>query len=215
MRNSIKLWGRKSSSNVQKVRFLLDELGLDYEHIDSELGFGEVSTSEVRALNPNGRVPVLRHGDVTVWESNAILRYLAATFGGEALWPSAPAARTQIDQWETWSNTTQIPAIIKVFLAVVRTPPSKQDPELISSLVATASKVLQILDGHLAKSTYVAGENFTIADIACSILMYRWFTIDIVRPDTPNIERWLELLRQRPAYKKWGEFSYEALRVTD
>lgn len=215
MQNSITLWGRKNSGNVQKVLFLLDELGLEYEHLMADLGFGQMGTPEVRALNPNALVPILQHGDVTIWESHAILRYLAATFGGAAHWPASSADRVSMDQWMEWSQTTLIPSMVRLFLLIVRTAPSKQDPQLIAEASANAARVVKILDSQLAKTNYVAGDNFSIADITCASFMYRWTTMDIERPDVPNLTRWLKLLQERPAYRKWSMVSYEEMKVRD
>jgi glutathione S-transferase len=212
---AIKIWGRKTSSNVQKVLWILDELDLDYEHIGADAQFGQASTPEYRAMNPNGLVPVMQHGDLMVWESHAIMRYLAATFGEGTLWQTSPAARAPINQWEIWAVTSLIPAISKVFYAIVRAAPSKRDPKLIGETVAAASSALKILDDQLAKSKYVAGDAFSLADIPCASLMFRWETMEIDRPNLPNVARWMELIKQRPGYQKWGTISYDSLRILD
>lgn len=215
MTSKIIIWGRESSSNVQKILWMLDELDLDYERRDAGEWFGVVDTPEYLAMNPNGKIPTLQHGDLVLWESHAILRYLAAKFGGEDLWPTDPVVRASIDQWEVWAGTTLIPAIGKVFYAEVRTQPIKRDLNFIKNAAIAAHKPLRILNERLAVSDYVAGERFSIADITCAIQMHRWHTMDIERQPMPNVERWITLLQQRPGYRKWGKFSYETLRGID
>ena len=123
---AITLWGRISSANVQKVRWALAELGLAYEHIPVGGKYGGNREPAYLALNPNGLVPTLRDGDLVLWESHAILRYLAATYGAGSLWPESPSARAIVDQWTDWTATTFQPAWIGAFWQVVRTPNEQQ-----------------------------------------------------------------------------------------
>lgn len=215
MSGQITLWGRSSSSNVQKILWMLDELNIEAERIGADMNFGETNTPEFLNMNPNALVPILQHGDLTLWESHAILNYLAATFGAGTFWHESPVVRAPIDQWAIWGTGMLNITISRVFYATVITPPSKHNVELIAATLADASKLLAVLDGQLAKSQYVAGEEFSIADIITGALMYRWRTMDIDRPDTPNVERWVALLQQRAGYRKWGEYSYESLRRKD
>src|ERR1700712_3917881 len=93
-------WGRKTSSNVMKVLWVLGELDLPFERIDVGGAFGRTDTPQYRGMNPTGLVPTLQEGDFTLWESNAILRYYGQTHAsGSTLWPTDPHARATIDHW--------------------------------------------------------------------------------------------------------------------
>ncbi|MBL4727568.1 MAG: glutathione S-transferase N-terminal domain-containing protein, partial [Rhizobiaceae bacterium] len=101
----IKIWGRKSSSNVQVVLWAAAELGIGYDRIDAGLSYGVVDTPAYLVENPNGTVPMIQDGDDTpLWESSAILRYLANSYGNELMWPADPAARAQVDKWMEWAK---------------------------------------------------------------------------------------------------------------
>ena len=128
----ITLWGRSSSANVQKVVWALEELGVSYEHVPLGGKYGGNDTPEYLAMNPNGLVPTLRDGALVVWESHAIVRYLAAQYGAGSLWPADPRERTLVDQWTDWTATTYQPAWIGVFWLVVRTPAENHDEAAIA-----------------------------------------------------------------------------------
>src|ERR1700757_1853706 len=118
-----KVWGRRSSFNVQKVLWLIGELGLAHEHTPAGGDFGRLDEPSFRALNPHGRIPVIQDGELAVWESHAILRYLAARYGGDRFWPKEPAARAPIDGWMDWQQTGLQPHFITgVFWGYYRTP---------------------------------------------------------------------------------------------
>lgn len=198
----ITLWGRASSCNVQKVVWTLEELALPYEHIPLGGDFGGTADPAYLAMNPNGRVPTLRDGELVVWESDAIVRYLAARYGAGSLWPEDPAQRAVADQWMTWGSAELEVDWIWLFWRLVRTPPSKRDPPAIARLHEASCARYQLLDRHLANRAYLAGERFTMGDIPAGMTLYRWYEMPIERPHTPNVEAWYGRLRQRPAYLK-------------
>jgi glutathione S-transferase len=208
---TITLYGRASSNNVQKVLWALGELGLAYEHVPLGGRFGGNKTAEYLAKNPNGVVPTLTDGGLVVWESHAIVRYLAATYGAGTLWPEDPRARAAADQWTDWTATTFQPPWIGVFWNLVRTPEAQRDRALIEAGIAETERCLTILDGQLAKTRFVAGDGFTYVDIAPGVAMYRWSTMAIARQPHPNVERWHRQLQERQAFRDAVEVDYGEL----
>lgn len=209
------LWGRNTSINVQKVLWTLEELGLDYERKDVGGAFGGLDTPEYRALNPNRLIPVLQDGDVTVWESSAIVRYLAAEYGAGRLWPEQPRERAICDQWTDWANTSFQPAWLGVFIQVVRTPPSQRDMDEVNRNAAKANECFAMLDNALADRAYLCGDTMTYADIVTGASLYRWSRLEVSHIPMPNVDAWHERLKQRPAFATAIEIDFSALMVTD
>jgi glutathione S-transferase len=208
---TITLWGRESSANVQKARWALGELGLGHEHIPLGGKHGGNRTPEYLAMNPNGLVPTLRDGELTLWESHAIVRYLAATYGAGSLWPEQPKLRALADQWTDWTATTFQPAWLDVFWTLVRTPEAQRDAARIASAVAASEKCFAVMDGQLARTPFLAGDQLTYADIVAGVAMYRWSTMPLERRPHPNVEAWHERLRERPAFRAGVEIDYAEL----
>jgi glutathione S-transferase len=208
----ITLWGRLSSANVQKVVWALEELGLAYEHIPLGGKYGGNDSADYLAMNPNGLVPTLRDGDLTLWESHAIVRYLAATYGAGTLWPEAPAARTHADQWTDWTATTFQPAWIAVFWQLVRTPEPKQDRAAIDKSVAATNRCFAMLDARLTQSPFLGGARLTYADIVAGVSLYRWTTME-VGGLLPSVKAWHDRLAESPAFRKAVNVDYEELRA--
>ena len=195
------IWGRINSVNVQKVLLCCEELGVEYRRIDAGGPFGVVDTPEYRRLNPNGLVPTIDDDGFILWESNAIVRYLAAKHRGH-LWPADPHVRAVADQWMDWTNTTYWPALRTGFLGLVRTPPAEQNAAAIAESLRRTAEILDMVDEHLGARAYLAGEAFTVGDIALGAGIWRWMAMPIERPAHPHIERWFQALSQRPAYRK-------------
>ncbi|MDP9479085.1 MAG: glutathione S-transferase family protein [Actinomycetota bacterium] len=198
----LKIWGRTSSVNVQKVLWCCEELGLAYERVDAGGPFGGTRSPEYLAMNPNGLVPTIVDEDLPLWESNTIVRYLCARHGGGTLWPEDPALRALSDKWMDYQLGTLWTAFRTGYLGLTRTPPERRDPDAIEASLKSTVEVLSILDGHLAQTDYVAGEGLTMGDVALGSTVYRWLNIDIERPDLPNLRAWHALLVDRPAYQK-------------
>ncbi|MEZ5669606.1 MAG: glutathione S-transferase [Alphaproteobacteria bacterium] len=197
----IVLWGRASSCNVQKAIWALEELGLCYRRIDAGGDFGGLDDPAYLAMNPHGRIPTLRDGATVVWESEAIVRYLAARYGAGTLWPQDPAARAAADQWMAWTAARLYPDWIALFWRLVRTPPAKRDNALIERLRAATAERMEMLDRHLAHRPFVAGDALTVGDIPAGMTLYRWFAMAIDRPPMPHLEAWYRRLCDRPAYR--------------
>jgi len=200
MAGTIKLWGRKSSANVQKAIWALKERDVEFHRVDVGGKFAGLDTPEFVAMNPNQRVPVLQNGDLTIWESHAILRYISATYGVGTLWPEDPGERAIVDQWTDWTATTFQPAWLGLFWKHERTPPSKRDAKIIGRYLELASDAFRLLDAQLEKSPFLVGKTLTYADIAAGVSLYRWTNMEIRRPSLPNVEAWYKRLRERPAF---------------
>lgn len=197
----IELWGRTNSVNVKKVLWLLDELGLPFRRIDAGGVFGVVDTPAFRTLNPNGKVPVLVDGDVVLWESNAILRYLALKTNATALYPEEPAERARVERWLDWVLSTLGPAERAMFWGLVRTPPEKRDGAAIEASRAATESCWRILEAHMTGRAHPEAERFTLADIALGAYAHRWYAMpEIARPDLPALRAWYDGLLARPAY---------------
>lgn len=200
----LRLLGRSNSSNVMKVIWLLEEMGVPYEREDYGGAFGKTQTPEYLAMNPNAVVPTLIDGDFVLWESNAILRYLAAAHAaGTPLWPESLQARANIDRWMDWQQTTLGPPMTPVFWGLVRTAPEKRDWAAINASAEKCAKAYDLLDAVLNTRDYVAGPDFTPADIAIGVHAHRWVSFEgIKKPAQPAVHAWYARLMQRPAFKK-------------
>jgi glutathione S-transferase len=198
----IAVWGRRNSINVQKVLWALAELELPFERHNVGGSFGGMTT-EFRAMNPNGLVPVLRDGDITMFESNAIVRYLASRYGNGGLRPIDPEPLALAEQWMEWTTTTIAPHAGTLFMQTVRTPPSARNHAAIALAVGELTKTLPIADAALAVRPFLACERLTFADIPLGCFMWRLSQFDWPRPAVRNLERWAADLRTRPAYRDW------------
>jgi glutathione S-transferase len=196
------VWGRNNSVNVQKALWCCEEIGLEYSRIDAGLAFGVVNTPEYRKLNPNGVVPTIDDDGFVLWESNAVVRYLAAKHSEGRLWPRDVVMRANADRWMDWQTTTLWPALRPLFMGLVRTPAEKRDPPALEESRLKTAQVLSVLEGYLGTSEFAAGEDFTMGDIPLGCAVWRWMALPIERPPLPNVQRWFDALEQRPAYRK-------------
>jgi len=197
----LKIWGRNNSVNVQKVLWACAEMDLAYERIDAGGEFGEVNTQQYRALNPNGLVPTIEDSGFVLWESNAIVRYLTAKHAAGKLWPENLSVRAEADKWMDWQNSTVWPALRPLFWGLIRTPIDQRDEKVLEESRERSAEILSYLDDHLKNHAYVAGDSLTMGDIPVGCGVWRWFALKIERPELPNLQRWFDLLRQRPAYQ--------------
>jgi glutathione S-transferase len=195
----LKIWGRISSINVRKVVFTAQELGLPFERIDAGSEFGIVKTPEYLARNPNALVPMLEDGELQLWESNVIVRYLCAKHSPGRLYPLELPQRFDAERWMDWQQTTLNPAGRTAFIQWFRTPAQRRDMALIAQSTAATEPLLAMLDAHLARQPFMAGEQLTMADIPIACELHRWQALPQTRPDHPHLQRWYEALRSRPA----------------
>ncbi|VCU68151.1 Glutathione S-transferase GstB [Pigmentiphaga humi] len=195
------IWGRLTSINVAKAVWAARELGLQFERIDVGGPYGGLDTPEYGALNPNRRIPTLDDDGYILWESNSIVRYLAARYGAAGtLWPADPRARGLSDRWLDWQATSFGPAMGPAFVGLVRTPEAQRNPQAIASSVEQVGRLLLLLEGVFADGrTFIAGESFTMGDIAVGCAVDRWFLLPVERPETPALAAWHQRVASRPA----------------
>lgn len=210
----LKIWGRKSSSNVQALMWCVGELGLPYERIDAGFIYGLVDTPEYLAMNPNGTLPTLQDGDdPPLWETGAILRYLANIYASADFWPLDRIARADVDRWAEWSKlNVALNFTAPVFWRVVRTPQSDRDLPAIRTALDRLRRYLDVAEVQLAKFTHLAGNHFTLADIQFGHCLFRYFDIDIERGHRPHLDRYYGALMTRAAFREHVMVSYEELR---
>jgi glutathione S-transferase len=197
----LKIWGRTTSSNVQKVLWCCTELGLEYERVDLDGPFGGNQDSEYLALNPNGLVPTVKDGDLVMWESNTICRYLCMTRNGERLYPNDPAARTHVERWMDWQLSSVGLPMGALLFGLIRTRPENRDHAAVEAARRKALAAWTIADDALAEQDYLAGDELTLAEITLGTLVYRWHAFSIERPHLKNLKAWYERMRQRPGFK--------------
>jgi len=196
------IWGRANSINVQKVLWCCEEMGAPYERKDAGGSFGIVTTPEYRQMNPNALVPTIEDDGFVLWESNAIVRYLARKIGRGGLLPSDPAAAARADQWMDWQVSVFWPAIRPLFLGLVRTPPEQRDQNALEAARKKTAEVLGILESHLATHPFVAGATFSMGDIPLGASVWRWMALPIQRPEMPHVQRWFNTLAKREPFAR-------------
>jgi glutathione S-transferase len=199
----LKIWGRNTSSNVQKVIWALAEMKLPFERIDVGGAFGKTKDPFYLAMNPNSLVPTLEEEDgFTMWESNSIVRYLAAKHQNRTLESADLKARAHSQMWMDWQLSVMAPAITPVFWNLIRTPPEKRDLNAIETGKDKTIAAAKVMDTQLAKTKFMAGDEFTYGDIPVAIMIYRYVALMPERPATPNLDRWYAGISSRPAFKE-------------
>jgi glutathione S-transferase len=198
----LKIWGRATSINVQKVMWAIGELGIPHERIDVGGAFGKNREAPYLAMNPNGLVPTLEEDNFILWESNTIVRYLAGRYGVGTLAPANAQEYARASQWMDWMLTVCHPAIHGLFWGLVRTPPEKRDHAHINESREKTTAALKILDAQLAKTPFVAGDSFSMGDIPVGLIAYRYRRLVPERQGLDNVERWFLGLERRPAFKE-------------
>lgn len=207
------VWGRSSSFNLQKVMWLVGELGLEHKHIQAGGAHGGLDTPEFRAMNPHGKVPVIDDDGTVVWESHTILRYLAARHGRGKFWSDDPAVRAEAERWMDWQQTTLQPDFLMgVFWGFYRTPDHLRNWPAIKDKIARCTAHFQLLDRILEGRNYMGGADPSLADIPIGTCLYRYYELEIERPSVPNVEAWFRRLQQRPAYRQYVMVPFGELR---
>ncbi|HEX7821566.1 MAG TPA: glutathione S-transferase [Sphingobium sp.] len=193
------IWGRLNSHNVKKAVWLADELALPFIRHDVGGQFG--MDDAYLALNPNALIPTIEDGDIVLWESNAIIRYLAARHGGDAWWPSDPAVRAKADKWMDWQFSLA-DAQRDLFVNLVRKKPEEREAAAIAQSATRAGKLMAIVDKALSRQPWLSGETMGIGDIPVGVYAHTYFTLDIERPELPHLRAWYERLTMREAYAR-------------
>jgi glutathione S-transferase len=198
----LKIWGRTNSINVQKVMWTVAELGIEHDRLDAGGPFGGLETDSYAALNPNRRIPVVEDGELALWESNAIVRYLAAKYGSGSLWPEDPGLRSLADRWMDWQITTLQPHLHTIFWGLVRTPEPERDTIAIRAAAEAIVPIWQLLDEHLRVRRFVGGPDLTMGDIPLGCAIWRYHNLPIEQPNLPHIDNWRARLEERPVYRR-------------
>lgn len=198
----LKIWGRRNSSNVRKVLWCAEEIGLAYESIEVGGSFGGTQAAEYHAMNPNGLVPVIEDNGLPLWESNAIVRYLSARYALGTLYPEDAAERAHGEKWMDWTTSRMAPLYSELIWGVMRTAPADRDEVRINAALVKAGDLLAMADAALSKQPWLSGDRFAMGDIPLGALVYAWFEMPIQRPDLPHLADWYARLRERPAYQR-------------
>jgi len=198
----VKIWGRINSTNVRKVLWCAEEIGLSYEHINAGGAFGLVSDADYLAMNPNGLIPCLKDSDLVLWESNAIVRYLARQYGQQFFAADDVAAWAHADKWMDWASLSFANPFRDLFWNLVRCPPEQRSEREMRRGEEQCASLMAIADNALAISPYLSGENIGIGDLPLGCIAYAWFSLPIERPALANLNDWYARLRERPAYRK-------------
>ena len=195
--------GRVTSSNVRKVLWTADLIGLDYEHEDWGLPLRDPKVPEFLALNPNGTVPVIIDDGFVLWESGAIMRYLAQS-RGSGLWPEDVRERALVDQWLTWQATELLPSWLYAVTALLAKNPDFTDPVRIAESVSKWSANMRMLELRLAEGGgFVANGRLSLADLALALSSHRWFSTPFDRPDLPAVKEHYERLKATEEGRKY------------
>ena len=195
----LKIFGRTNSINVQKVMWTVAELGLPHERVNAGMAHGMVNEPWYADLNPNRLVPAIDDDGVVLWESNVIVRYLAARHAAGTLMPADPAMHAKAEMWMDWQQTS-FPGFGPLFLGLIRTPPEKRDMAAIRAGQEGTEAALRLLDKHLANRSHMIADHLTVADIPLGCVAYRWYALPIERPELPNLRAWYQRLVKRPAF---------------
>jgi glutathione S-transferase len=201
----LRILGKATSINVRKVLWTCAELGLEYELEEWGSGFRDTNDPAFLVLNPNALVPVVIDGDLALWESNSICRYLASSRERRDLLPAAPAARARVEQWMDWQATQLNTAWRHAFMALVRQSPEYADAAQVSRSVSEWNRHMEILERQLSKSDgFVVDGGFTLADVVLGLATHRWFSTPMKRPHLPAVEAYYDRLSQREGYRTHG-----------
>ncbi len=206
------LWGRRTSINVQKVMWILAELDVEYERIDVGGTFGGLGDERYMALNPHQKVPTLEDGSVVLWESNAILRYIGCAYGAGSLFGSTAADRGRSDMWMEWFQSSVYSSFQTVFHQTVKLPNVERNVDVLKRAQDDIFRQFALYDSVLESSAYINGDQLTLGDIPMAACLYRYFTMNIDRPDYTQISRYYKCLMQRPAFRENVMIDYESLR---
>ncbi|MEO9460095.1 MAG: glutathione S-transferase N-terminal domain-containing protein [Lentilitoribacter sp.] len=216
MNDNLKLWGRATSVNVQKVAWLIAELELDCDRIDAGGAFGGLDDKRYLALNPNKKVPTLIDGTFVLWESNAICRYLVNKYGSYSPLKDANFTKqAQADMWMEWFQNNVYSNFIALFYQAVRLPPSQRSLEKRDTALQAVNSALALFDDALETKKFVCGNVLSVGDIPTGSCLHRYFTMEIKRPAFSNLERYYEDLKIRKTYQDHVMVDYSSLRGSD
>jgi glutathione S-transferase len=197
----LKIWGRTNSINVQKVMWTVGELRLEHERVDVGGEHGGLDTPAYGAINPNRRVPTIEDGSFRLWESNVIVRYLAAKHDPGGLWPAELERRAVAEQWMDWQQTTLLPDMRTIFWGLVRTEPAKRDHAAMDAAVENLKSIWEKLNQHLGGRSFVVDDQFTMGDVPVGAMYHRYRALGVEEGGHENLAAWYERLERRASYR--------------
>ncbi|MDH5354273.1 MAG: glutathione S-transferase family protein [Gammaproteobacteria bacterium] len=209
---AITLYGRHTSYNVQKVLWLLDQLELDYQHIELGSNPGDTETEEFGRLNPMRKVPVLCDDEKTIWESNSILRYLARQYGDDQWNTDDAYHQSLVERWMDWSQTRFEPAFVGVFWGYYRTPETLRNMEAVTKSLDDCLYCLARLDDQLGDQKFLLSSILSLADVTAGIFLYRLVEIDLDISLPARVMLWYQELQKFPGYKRWAMSDFSSLQ---
>ena len=198
----LKIWGRRDSFNLQKVMWCVGELGLEHERLDAGGEYGITNSAEYLSMNPNAKVPTIDDDGFILWESNSIVRYLAAKYGEDFLYPIDLNLRAEADRWMEWQSATVGSVMRPLIITMFRTKLGDRDQEMAKQQIAEASRYWTILDSHLENRNYLVTNSLTMGDIPLGCYAWRWYSINADKPKLKNLNEWYDRLCDRPAYRE-------------
>lgn len=200
---SLRILGRVTSINVRKVRWTADLIGIEYETEVWGLPDRDPKVPEFLALNPNAQVPVIVDDGFVLWESNAIMRYLAES-RRSGLWPVMPRERALVDQWLTWQVAELNAQWGYAVYALMRKNPAYTDEKRIADSIRNWSGKMQMLEARLVEGGgFAANGRLSIADIGLAVSSHRWFSTPFDRPELPAVREHYERLKATPEGQKY------------
>lgn len=209
----ITIYGRATSSNVQLVMWAIGELGLTHERLDYGHRYGGTDTPEYRAMHPLGRVPAMKDGDLVMFESGAITRYLCEKHGAAPFWPERLEDRARLDVWCELVKATIAPMWAQpIFWSLLKFAPG-EGGETVQAAAEAIKPHMQALDARIGDGPWLAGEDFTFADLWTGHILYRYHVLKFDKATTPNLDAYYERLTQRPAFAEHVMVSFETLRM--
>jgi glutathione S-transferase len=198
----LKIWGRTNSLNVQKAMWAVGELGLAHERIEAGGRFGLVGEDWFVRMNPNKRVPVIDDEGFVLWESHAIVRYLAAKHAPGTLWPTDLQERALAEKWMDWAQSMLGGPLWSVFFPLIRQPPAQRNQQQIRQGFEGSAQLFAMLDAALAGQDWLVGGRLSIAELGVGPFVHRWMALPVQRPAMPTLEAWYRRLMERPAYRE-------------
>jgi glutathione S-transferase len=198
----LKIYGRATSSNVQKVLWCCGEIGLEFERIEIDAAFGGLKNPAYLAVNPNGLMPTIDDDGFILWESNVIVRYLAAKHSSGRLCPAGLRARADCERWMDWQQTAIATPMGVLFRALLREPREAASEEQLRAALSRCGDLWRMLEARLADRAFVGGDALTMGDIALGNAIHRWYRLPLERPELPRLRKWYDSLCARPAYKQ-------------
>ncbi|HAA92863.1 MAG TPA: glutathione S-transferase [Rhodospirillaceae bacterium] len=196
----LKIWGRKTSSNVRKVLWCADELGVEFEREDVGGDFGGNDEQWYLDMNPNGLVPTIEDDGMILWESNAIIRYLCCKHDQGGMYPADIQERAEAEKWMDWHLTVAVPKTGPIFRGIVHTPEDQRDHAAMKECGEELTRIYQFVEKRLEGRDYIMGDRFTMVDCALGVHVNRYYVLVEERPAFKYMDAWYERLKARPPF---------------